>query len=778
MHQRSHPLESSIYKSSEADEQYIDLERLAAIAWRRAGLIALFAAAGLVLGIVYLLVTPPTYTAATRVLIDEELAKFVQEQSPSLSSSQADAMVLSEVEIMQSERLARSVAIAAKLNENEAFLNPPRSPLSWLKAQVRGVIAFLAPSPPSQTPLSPEEAKLGKAAALLQQAVNAERVGRSFVIELTVRANDPVLAGTIARTYAEAYLSDQLDANFDATQRATVWLQDRLDELRQSSQAAALEVERYRAEHGLTAASGKLISEQQLTDLNSQLILAQAETANARARYNQFKSIIESGAENAVRNATIPSDQPNSQLLTDLKARYLSISTRERDISERFGEDHAQAVALRREKADIEQQIYRELEQLTETYRNEYEVARSREESLRANLGLMKGESSETGQSLVKLRELEQKATALSTLYQNYLSRYEEASQLQSLPIAKARVISAAANPISPSSPRKSLTLAFSLVLGLFAGAGVAALQEFRERFFRTGEDVRSSLGFKFLGYLPKLERSALVPQLQTADTAGSGETPVVVTPPILRAAIDQPASPFAETLRNARLSADVVLQDRPCKVLGFVSVLPREGKTTTAANFAALLAAGGAKTLLIDADLRNPGLSRELSVSSGKGLVEAIIGERWQSSVRVDRSTKLAILPATRGRISHTSELLASPGMHDLVEDARQLFHYIIVDLPPLGPVIDAKAFEPLADGFILVSEWGETPRALVRTTMQAERRIAAKVLGVVLNKTDMKKLPRYADFGGAENYLDHYAAYYGDQPQAGVPTPQKPMS
>lgn len=774
MHQRSHPLESSIYKSSEADEQYIDLERLAAIAWRRAGLIAMFAAAGLILGIVYLFVTPASYTAATRVLIDEELAKFVQEQSPSLSSSQADAMVLSEVEIMQSERLARSVALAAKLNENEEFLNPPRSPVSWLKAQVKGVLAFLAPPPPSRTPMSPEEAKLGKAAALLQQSVMAERVGRSFVIELTVRANDPVLAGTIARTYAEAYLSDQLDANFDATQRATVWLQGRLDELRQSSQAAALEVERYRAEHGLTAASGQLISEQQLTDLNSQLILAQAETANARARYNQFKSIIDSGPENAVRNATIPSDQPNSQFISDLKARYLSISTRERDISERFGEDHAQAVALRREKADIEQQIYRELEQLTETYRNEYEVARSREESLRANLGLMKGESSETGQSLVKLRELEQKATALSTLYQTYLSRYEEASQLQSLPIAKARVISEAANPVSPSSPKKSLVLAFSLVLGLFAGAGAAALQEFRERFFRTGEDVRSSLGSKFLGYLPKLERSALVPQRRT-ETGASGDGSTIVTPPMLRAAIDQPASPFAETLRNARLSADVVLQDRPCKVLGFVSVLPREGKTTAAANFAALLAASGAKTLLIDADLRNPGLSRELTVASGKGLVEAIVGEqRWQSTVRVDRSTKLAILPATRGRVSHTSELLASPGMNDLIEDARQLFHYIVVDLPPLGPVIDAKAFEPMADGFFLVAEWGETPRALVRTTLQAERRIAAKVLGVLLNKTDMKKLARYADFGGSENYLDQYAAYYGGQSQA----PQRPRS
>ena len=222
---------------------------------------------------------------------------------------------------------------------------------------------------------------------MLQSALDAERVGRSFVIDVSLSANDPELAGAITRAYADAYLSDHLNANFDATQRATVWLQGRLGELRDSSQAAALEVEKFRAENGLTAARGELMSDQQLSDLNSQLIVAQADTANALARYTQYKSIIDSGPENAVRNATIPSDKANSSVLNELKTRYLNITKREQDVTTRFGEDHPQAVALRREQADVTRQIFQELQQLTESYRNEYEVAKSRETSLRGNVG-------------------------------------------------------------------------------------------------------------------------------------------------------------------------------------------------------------------------------------------------------------------------------------------------------------------------------------------------------------------------------------------------------
>ena len=750
--------------ASEDADRFIDLERLAAIAIRQARVVALCAAIGLVLGVLYLVFTPAEYTAATRILLDDSLTKFAEEKDSGPAHIQADSTVSTEVEILKSARLARTVVLAEKLHENEAFLNPPRSPIGWLKAQIKSITGLFSFAPP-RSATSVENAKIGRAVALLQKGLTAERAGRSYVIDVSFRSHDRKLAGSITRAYAEAYLSDQLDANFDATQRATVWLQGRLDDLRASSQAAALEVVRFRAENGLTAARGELISEQQLSDLNSQLILAQADTANALGRYSQFKSIIDSGPENAVRNATIPSDNGNSAVINDLKARYLGVTKREQEISARFGEDHAQAVALRREQADLEGRIFQELKRITESYRNEYEVAKARETSLRDNVGQMAGESSETSQSMVQLRELEQKSAALATLYQTFLSRHEEASQQRSFPIAEARVISEANDPVSASSPRKSMVLGLSLVLGLIGGAAVGAFQEFRERFFRTGDDVRSSLNINFLGYLPIV--SARLTAAGKSNDAGTKQQPGSVTPRILRVAINAPASSFAETLRNAKIASDVVLQGKPCKVIGFVSALPHEGKTTAAANFAGLLASQGARTLLIDGDLRNPGLSRGLSLTPDKGLVEAIVGDQpWRSTVMVDRSTRLAIIPAVvRGRLSHTSELLSGPGMRDLIEDARTAYDYIIIDLPPLGPVVDAKAFAPLADGFVMVAEWGATPRALVRATLQAEPQVAAKVLGIILNKTDMKKLARYGSFGGSEQYLDRYSSYYVEQ-------------
>ncbi|MDQ0330932.1 succinoglycan biosynthesis transport protein ExoP [Mesorhizobium sp. YL-MeA3-2017] len=766
----------------EARSDFIDLDALLAAARRQARLAGLFALAGLILGVAYLVVTPPQYTASTRILLDDSLTRFAQDKQPTQAGTQADSMVLSEVEILKSSRLARAVVVAEKLQANEAFLNPPRSPLGWLKSTAKSLAGFFS-SGSEDEPGSVENAKIGRAIGLLQDGLNAERVGRSLVIDLSFTASDPKLAGSIARAYANAYLSDHLDANFDATQRATVWLQGRLDELRQNSQKAALEVEQFRTAHGLTAASGQLMSDQQLSDLNKQLILAQADTANAFARYNQFKSIVDSGSDNAVKNATIPQEKGaggnNSSVINDMKSRYLNISKREQDISSRFGQDHPQAVALRREQADLTNQIFAELQRLTESYRNEYQVAKSREDSLRSNVGDLAGQNSQTSEAQVELRDLEQKSQALNTLYQSFLSRYQEASQQRSFPIAEARVISQAGNPVSASSPRKAMVLGLSVVLGLFAGALAGAVQEFRERFFRTGEDVRDVLDLNFLGYLPAIggQYADARPRAQPAedDTArpASAET---VTPRILRVAINQPASSFAETLRSVKLASDVVLHRTAGKVIGFVSVLPREGKTTVAANFAGLLAANGSRTLLIDADLRNPGLSRGLSLTPDKGLVEALVGEqRWQSACLVDRKTKLVILPAVvRRRMSHTSELISGPAMASLIEEARKSFDYVVVDLPPLGPVVDAKAFAPLADGFVLVAEWGATPRVLVRSALQADRQIAAKTLGVVLNRTDMKKLAHYGLFGGAEHYLDRYASYYVEQTVA-EPDPKR---
>ncbi len=771
MHQRTIPLNGVLPREKDDSDSFIDLDRLLAAILRRAGLITLTAAIFVILGIAYLVFTTPIYTSMTQILLDENLSRFAQEEQTSVQGKQqADTQISSAVEILKSNKLALRVVDDLGLAENETILNPPKSLPSMVKSWLRGTVGLFSAATADDPAIGGARQK---AAALLQQGIAVERVGRSSVVALSYRSPDPRLAARVAKGYSDAYLADQLNANFEAAERASVWLQERLDSLRERAQAASLEAERYKAENGLTSARGELMSEQQLSDLNSQLIIAQADAARASARYSQFKAIVDQGRDNAVKNATAASDDSDNAVIQDLRARYLSIERRERDITASFGADHPQAVALKAEKDDVAQQIFQEMQRLTERYRSEFEVTQSREQSLRKSIEGVTGKNSEANQSMVRLRELEQRATALKSLYQSYLDRYEQASQQQSFPIAEARVISEPGVPVSPSSPKKTLVLSLSAVLGLMAGGALAFVQEMRERYFRLENDVRSALGQTSLGYLPLVGAAPEKPlhRLRAAlDRRRGRPAPPPANMPLermTRMVLDTPRSAFAETLRNAKLATDIVLQGRPSRVIGIVSAMPGEGKTTVAANFAALLAASGKKTLLIDADLRNPKLSRMLKPVPKAGLVEAVLGDiTWTNAVRVDQQSKLAVLPVVprpNGEAHpHTNELLASPGMASILENARQIFDYVIVDLAPIGPVVDAKAFSVHADGFIYVVEWGKTPIRLVTDLLTAEPHIAAKILGVLLNKTDMTQLAKYSDFGGQEKFRRHYDKYY----------------
>jgi len=781
MNYASFPLDKRMpLPSTEAEkgEDFIDVERLLGMAARQAKVVAVCAIIGLFMGVLYLQTTPKQYMSVASVLIDEGLNKVMDDISAASATMQTDASLLSQIEILTSARLASVVVDKLKLDQNPDFMNPPQSALAKGVGFVRGIIGYFRSSSADDIPgienvdAATREAMIKEAghdyAVLkLQSEVLAQRNGRSYVLSIGYQSTNPALATAVTKAYADAYLADQLNASFDATERAAVWLQGRLTELRESSQAASLAVEKFRAAHGLSANSdGQLMSDKQLSDLSAQLIVAQADTARASARYQQYKAIVDSGSESAFNDSAVGADQPSSSVIIALKTRYLAIAKRLQDVETNFGKDHPQAVALAKEKADVSAQIFGQLKQLTESYRNDFEVAQARESALRDKISTAAGKSSVDNQSQVKLKELDQQAQALTTLYQTFLSRYEEASQQQSFPVGKVRVISDATMPLTASSPRTSRVLALSLVLGLMLGAGFGGLNEFNERFFRTGEDVRDRVGLKFLGYLPMIgggkSRDAKPDDLPADGKVAS--LSAAERRARMRVSIDAPASMFAETLRNAKIAFDVVMEDQGSRVIGVISVLPGEGKSTVAANLAGLLAANGARTLLIDGDLRNPGLSRSLGMESEEGLMEAVVnGQTWQSVGKVDRQTKLAIIPAVlRGQFSHTSELLGSAGMRRFIENAKETFEYIIVDLPPLGPVVDAKAFAPLVDGFVLVAEWGRTPRAMVRSTLESEPYVANKIVGAVLNKVDLKKLAKYGSLGGSEKFFDRYSTYY----------------
>ena len=348
-------------------------------------------------------------------------------------------------------------------------------------------------------------------------------------------------------------------------QRATVWMQGRLRELRDSSQAAALEVEKFRAENGLTSARGELMSDQQLSDLNSQLIVAQADTANASGPLQRSSSRSSTAARTtpSTMRRSRPTE-PTAPFSTISRPATSVISKREQDVTARFGDDHPQAVALRREQADATRQIFQELQQLTESYRNEYEVAKSREASLRGNVGELTGRNSQSSQSMVQLRELEQKSEALATLYQTFLARYEEASQQRSFPIAQARVISEADNPVARVQPAQDAWCSACRWCWACSPAPVSApcrssasAISARPTTCGRSTSISSAICRSPAPAPPRARR------LRRRKPGTRRNVPAAnsVTPRILRVATNAPTSAFAETLRNVKLAGDVVLQ-------------------------------------------------------------------------------------------------------------------------------------------------------------------------------------------------------------------------
>jgi succinoglycan biosynthesis transport protein ExoP len=231
-----------------------------------------------------------------------------------------------------------------------------------------------------------------------------------------------------------------------------------------------------------------------------------------------------------------------------------------------------------------------------------------------------------------------------------------------------------------------------------------------------------------------------------------------------MRFAVDQPLSPFAETLRAVKIAADLTLPDHATKVIGVTSVLPGEGKSTVAMNFASLLSHLGNRTLLIDGDLRNPGLTRAVAPNAKEGIIEAVLeGKPLKSLLVRDQASSLSVLPAVlRGRVPHTSDFLVSAGMKALLKQAHDEYTFIVLDLPPLGPIVDVRAVTPQLDAVLFVAEWGETARTLIRDTLASHPLVRDKCLGVVLNKVTMSKLKLYEHYGPEDYYTGRYAKYY----------------
>src|SRR6202048_3456331 len=733
----------------------VDLREMARILRRRWKVAAAAPLSLTILALIYVLTATTLYTATATVLVDPRRTTAIESNQAAMSMSNFgtdDATIESETLLIQSIAILQRVVEKLKLTEDPEFIPQPGllDPIKRL---------FSSDSPSSG--LSAEDAARARSVEILQRRMKVTRHGTTFLVDINVSSESPRKAAVIANAVAEGYFEEQVRAKNEATRIASSWLNGQFDGLKSRVVAAEKAVEDFRSANDLTVSQGVTVNDQQITDLNNQLVAARVQTAEARAKFDQAQQLTKSGSDPGGFNAAISSD-----IVSRLRAQYADIAKNEADLSSKYGARHPLVANVRAQLRDTQRLINEEIRRILQSTRHDYDIARSREASLQQSFDQLQGVSSSSGQAQVRLRELQREAEANRTLYESYLARYKETTAQESLEMPDSHVVTKASIPIGPSWPKTWFVLGLALTLGLGVGCVVAFLADYLDQRVKTLERAEQISGVPTLAAVPLISAGELAGrakrgrnELGRYDPKTTKLLPPPLQPPLMRYAIDAPGTFFAEAIRAIRLALQRTMRTQPVKVVLVTSALDSEGKTTLAANLAQSIATLGIRTLLIDGDLRNPQLTRALCPRADTGLLDVAIGRvAPEQAILVDRSTGLSILPSTAVKQADIiTELMFSERIVDVLAHLRHRYELIIIDSPPLVPLVDGRALAELADRIVLALAWDQTPGEVLSHTINLLAPVYDRILGTVLTRVDLSRL-RFYDYSRSSAYLKPY--------------------
>jgi polysaccharide biosynthesis transport protein len=730
--------------------------------------IALVLLCMLALGAVFIVTSPPRYTAHAVLVIDTHKMQVFQLTTPLGELPIDSSTVDTQIEIINSEKIALSVIKDLRLYQDPEFLAPRNSLLGVITGFFNTVVNTLLPtkSETGGAPPSQEYRLTRRALETFQSRLKVKRVQLTYAIDVEFQSISSDRAAQIANAVAEAYVVESLDARFQSARRAAVWLQDRLKELREDATNAERATVDYKTKNNIVDTGGRLMNEQQLAELNSQLIQAQAQTTEAKARLDRVQQIIMAGDVDpaAVATATV-TDTLKNDVITKLRQQYLDIDAKASLWTAKYGATHLAVVNLRSQMRELRRAMFEELQRIAETYKSDYEIAKAREDSVQQSLNRIVSESQTTNEAQIVLHNLESNAQTYRALYDNFLQRYMESVQQQSFPVSDSRLITQASRPLSKSSPKPLLVMALATLGGLILGAGIGILRDISDRVFRTTAQVAEQLQTNCISVVPLLTEAPKPNVLTRSARPAQPVRPrtILRDTGLLWTAVDAPLSRFAESIRAVKVAADLGNVVKANRVIGITSSLPNEGKSTIAVSLAQLIAHGGGRAILVDCDLRNPSLSRKLARTAKTGLLDVVAGKAGSDGVLwTEPTTGFTFLPATMSsRIAHSSEILASEPTRKLFDRLRESYDYVIVDLPPLAPVVDVRVMTNLVDSFVFVVEWGRTKMDVAQHALDNARGVYANLLGVILNKADMSVFSRYENHRGNYYYNRYYSRY-----------------
>jgi polysaccharide biosynthesis transport protein len=704
--------------STDALKSFVTLMRRQ---WR---LIAATCLVGIALSTLVLTILPKKYTATASVFIDFlHPAGLTTQMAPTTLGLVDPAAVESQIDILQSERVAIGAIERLDLFKTPDVLLRPLPVISdiyWVARKI-GVM-----SSPSDYDIRRAVVTAVMARTTVQRAGKSQGGQETFVIEVSFDASDPELAARMANALAQTYLTDQMEARFDMAKLANDWFVERLQGMRKSVAAAEQAAQKYRADNNITMVSGSkamsLVDEQNLGQIEESLTSAQAALADARSRLDTLNKIIASGNP----QAAVP-DALASPSIQHLRSQYTDLTQREADLRQRgTPPEHDVMGLLRARIAEAQRLIMDEFSRIRESTKNEVNTTQSRIAQLQHQSDVAAESLKQTKAKELHAAELDREAAAVRTLYEVFMNQFQVTTQAQSYPVSEVRMVTVAEPPVKQSRRGGSI-LALGGAIGVLIGGCVAWLRE-NAGHVKTGQELEDAIGAPFLGILPELD----------ALLASRSQKQLGRIAPLLTYAVSHPMSVYAETIRNCKASLLHFSEEPTNAVLGVVSAVQGEGKSTFAANLAFHLASSGYRTLLVDADTRNPELSSVFNKGNSRGLIQILAGSVSTDDVLHFESDSmlLAFLPSgVQETMADADELLVASTFEQFVASVRKDFRYVIFDLPPMAPVVDAGIVARQLDGLYYVARWNKTGADVIKRALQKSHMASEQLIGGVIN-------------------------------------------
>jgi capsular exopolysaccharide synthesis family protein len=571
---------------------------------------------------------------------------------------------------------------------------------------------------------------------VVQNGIAVRRLATTFMLEVSFTHRSPAMAALLANAIADSYLNEVHEAKYLATQRSTTWLMERAAALGQQVQSAERAVADHRARHGLLSTRPASLTEQQAGEINTQLVTARAQSVERKAKYEQARGFLDVGRIESMTEAM------SSPVILSLRNSEATVAREEADLLTRYGPEHPSIVKMRAQRTDLRRQISVELNRIVGSLKTDYDLALARERSLERSLTEMQTDS----QPVIRLRELEREVNASKALYEALLARSKEAEQQSGAPTAESRVIAPALAPTVPSSPNRSGVLMLALFGGLGAGIALAFLLDHIESGLLTIEQTEQAL---------KLPVLSIVQELAAKDRPSLEGEPMPIPEIVWR----KPLSRFGEAIRTVRVSTQMSDIDNPPRLILVTSALPSEGKSMMVQSLAYSAATSG-RVLLMDCDLRHPSTTHAFKLDKNPGLTDLLSGRAQPQDVLVAGPlANLTILPAG-STAHHPPDILGSEKLASLLQIVRNEYDLVLIDAPPVTPVIDAPLLAKRVDKIVFVVRWRTTPQEIVMRALATLDIGRQKIAGVVLNAVQLQKMSGYS-----KNYVyykNSYDKYY----------------